>query len=59
MADALAAYQQAVKRGQELHLPWTPYAIVARAMVATVYYIQGDWLQVERVITTSSLSSAI
>jgi DNA-binding CsgD family transcriptional regulator/tetratricopeptide (TPR) repeat protein len=57
MAEALAAYQQTLTRAEELRLPWTPYGIVARAMVATVYYIRGDWPQVERVTSTTGESA--
>jgi DNA-binding CsgD family transcriptional regulator len=56
LAEALAAYQQTLTRAEELRLPWTPYGIVARAMVATVYYIQADWPQVERVTSTAGES---
>jgi DNA-binding CsgD family transcriptional regulator/tetratricopeptide (TPR) repeat protein len=56
MAEALAAYQQTLTRAEELRLPWTPYGIVARAMVATVYYVRGDWTQVERVTSTAGES---
>jgi DNA-binding CsgD family transcriptional regulator/tetratricopeptide (TPR) repeat protein len=56
MAEALAAYQQTLTRAEELRLPWTPYGIVTRAMVATVYYIQGDWPQVERITATAGES---
>src|SRR5439155_22643948 len=56
MHEALAAYQRTLRRAEELRLPWTPYAIVARAMVATVYYIHGDWSQVERITSTAGES---
>jgi DNA-binding CsgD family transcriptional regulator/tetratricopeptide (TPR) repeat protein len=56
MAEALAAYQQTVTRAEELRLPWTPYSIVARAMMAIVYYIRGEWLEVERITSTAGES---
>jgi DNA-binding CsgD family transcriptional regulator/tetratricopeptide (TPR) repeat protein len=56
MADALAAYQQTLTRAEELRLPWTPYGIVARAMVATIHYIRGDWPQVQRITSTAGES---
>jgi DNA-binding CsgD family transcriptional regulator/tetratricopeptide (TPR) repeat protein len=56
MDEALSAYQQTLVRAQELRLPWTPYGIVARAMMATVYYIRGDWPEVERLTSTAGES---
>jgi predicted ATPase len=57
MAEALVAYQQTLTRAEELRLPWTPYGIMARTMVATIYYIRGDWNQVERVTSTAGESA--
>jgi DNA-binding CsgD family transcriptional regulator/tetratricopeptide (TPR) repeat protein len=57
MAEALAAYQQTLARAEELRLPWTPFGIVARAMVAIVYYMRGDWPEVERITCTAGESS--
>jgi DNA-binding CsgD family transcriptional regulator len=56
LAEALVAYQQTLRRAEELRLPWTPYAVVARAMVAIVYYFLGDWPQVERITSTAGES---
>jgi DNA-binding CsgD family transcriptional regulator/tetratricopeptide (TPR) repeat protein len=56
LAEALPAYQQALERSVQLRLPWTPYAIVARAMIAVVNYIRGDWLEVERITSTAGES---
>ncbi|MBO0728098.1 MAG: response regulator transcription factor, partial [Acidimicrobiaceae bacterium] len=53
LADALPAYQQTLERSLQLRLPWVPYAIVARAMAAVVHYIRGDWLEVERITSTT------
>jgi DNA-binding NarL/FixJ family response regulator len=52
LAEGLAAYQQTLERSEQLRLPWTPYGLMARAMVAIVYYMQGDWPQVGRVTAT-------
>jgi DNA-binding CsgD family transcriptional regulator len=56
MAEALSAYQQTLTRSRQLRLPWTPYAIVARAMLATVHYMQGNWPEVERITSTEGES---
>jgi DNA-binding NarL/FixJ family response regulator/tetratricopeptide (TPR) repeat protein len=56
IAEALAAYQQTLTRAEELRLPWTPYGIVARAMVAIAFYVQGDWAEVERITSTAGES---
>ncbi len=53
LAEALSAYQQTLTRSEQLRLPWTPYAIVARAMTAIVYYMRGDWPAVERITSTA------
>jgi DNA-binding CsgD family transcriptional regulator/tetratricopeptide (TPR) repeat protein len=52
LAEALPAYQKALERSVELRLPWTPYAILARTMMAVVHYMRGDWPEVEQVTST-------
>ncbi len=52
LTEALSAYQQTLTRSGQLRLPWTPYAIAARAMAAIVYYMRGDWSDVERITST-------
>ena len=52
LAEALSAYQQTLTRSEQLRLPWTPYGIVARATVAIVDYMRGDWAEVERITST-------
>jgi DNA-binding CsgD family transcriptional regulator/tetratricopeptide (TPR) repeat protein len=56
LTEALPAYQEALERSIQLRLPWTPYAIVARAMIAVVYYMQGSWLEVEHITSTAGES---
>jgi predicted ATPase len=56
MAEALSAYQQTLTRAEDLRLPWTPYGIAARANVAIVHYIRGDWTDVDRVTSTAGQS---
>lgn len=56
LTEALPAYQQVLERSVQLRLPWTPYGIVARAMIAVVHYMRGDWPEVERVTSTAGES---
>ena len=56
LTEALSAYQQTLTRSEQLRLPWTPYAIAARAMAAIVYYMRGDWSEVERITSTAGES---
>ena len=57
LAEALSAYQQTLTRSEQLRLPWTPYGVVARAMVAIVYYMRGDWQEVERITSIGGPSA--
>ncbi len=56
LAEALAAYQQTVTRSKQLRVPWTPYGIVGRAMVAIVHYMRGEWPEMERITSTGGES---
>jgi DNA-binding CsgD family transcriptional regulator len=41
--QALATYQLATRRAEELGRPWAPYGVDARAVAGIVAYVIGDW----------------
>ena len=57
LAEALPAYEQVLERAVQLRLPWTPYSMVARSLIAVVHYMRGDWLDVERITSTAGESA--